>query len=49
MSEVRTIAHFFGEYFSRIDLPRNVLNVKSVALDPLPNQVFAKLNVLRSL
>ncbi len=47
--EVRAVAHFFGEYISRIDLPRNMLNVKSVILDPLPNQVFAKLDVLRSL
>jgi hypothetical protein len=46
---VRTIAHFFGEYVSRIDLLGNVLNVMSVVLDPLPNGVFVKLNVPRSL
>ncbi len=48
-SEVHTAMHFFGEYVSRIDLPRNMLDVKSVVLDPLPNQVFAKLDVSRSL
>ncbi len=49
MLEVRTVAHFLGEYVSRIDLPGNMLNVKSVVLDPLPNQFFAKLDVPRSL
>ncbi len=48
-SEVRTIVHFSGEYVSRIGLPGNLLDVKSVVLDPLPNQVFAKLYVPRSL
>ncbi len=47
--KVCTIAHFFGEYVSRIDLPRNMLDVMSVVLNPLPNQVFAKLNVPCSL
>jgi hypothetical protein len=49
MLEVSTVAHFFGEYVSRIDLPGNVLDMKSVVLDPLPNRVFAKLDVPRSL
>ncbi len=44
-SEVRAVAHFLGEYVSGIDLPGNMLNVKSVVLDPLLNQVFAKLDV----
>ncbi len=48
-SKVRTVVHFFGEYVSRIDLPGNMLNVMSVVLDPLPDIVFAKLNVPRSL
>ncbi len=47
--EVRTATHFFDKYVSRIDLPGNMLEVKSVVLDPLPNQVFAKLDVSRSL
>ena len=49
MSEVHTIAHFFGEYLSGIDLPGNMLNVKSVVLDPLLNRVFVKLDVPCSL
>ncbi len=42
------IALFSGEDVSRIDLPGNVLNLKSVVL-PLTNQVFAKLDVSRCL
>ena len=30
-SEVHTAMHFFGEYVSRIDLPGNVLDVKSLS------------------
>ncbi len=32
-SEVRIMVHFFGEYVSRIDLPGNMLDMKSVVLD----------------
>ncbi len=49
MPEVCTVTHFFGEYVSRIDLPGNMLNVKSVVLDPLLNRVFVKLDVPCSL
>jgi hypothetical protein len=49
MVQVCAKMHFLGENVSRINFPRNMLNLKSLVLHPFVNRVFAKLNVSGSL
>ncbi len=43
MGEVRAIAHFLSEDVSEINLPRDVLDMKSLILNPFPNQISQSL------
>ncbi len=45
MAELCTITHLLHEDVSRIDLLRDVTNLKCLILDPFANGVFAKLDV----
>jgi hypothetical protein len=47
--EVHTITYLFCEDVSGINLPRDMMNLKCLILDPFANGVFAKLDVLGSL
>jgi hypothetical protein len=49
MAEVHPITHLFCEDVSRIDLPRDVMNIEHLILDPFTNGVFVKLDVPGSL
>jgi hypothetical protein len=48
-SEVRAIVHLFCEDVGGIHFARDMVNLKSLVLDPFANQILAKLDVLSSL